>query len=97
MAEDSELEDPVDEPSPHARHDDMPPPARLGGLRRGGVYLLPNLFTTAVLFCGFFAIVQAMNQRFEVGAIADFVGTVLAGMDGRVARWTHTQSPSGPP
>jgi CDP-diacylglycerol--serine O-phosphatidyltransferase len=73
----------------------MPPQARLGGLRRRGIYLLPNLFTTGVLFCGFFAIVQAMNQRFEVGAIAIFVAMVLDGMDGRVARWTNTQSEFG--
>src|SRR5690349_9433218 len=95
MAEDPELEDPVEEHSALARHDDMPPHARLGGLRRRGIYLLPNLFTTGVLFCGFFAIVQAMNQRFEVGAIAIFVAMVLDGMDGRVARWTNTQSEFG--
>jgi CDP-diacylglycerol--serine O-phosphatidyltransferase len=71
------------------------PPGRLGGLRRRGIYLLPNLFTTGVLFCGFFAIVQAMNGRFETGAIAVFVAMVLDGMDGRVARWTNTQSEFG--
>jgi CDP-diacylglycerol--serine O-phosphatidyltransferase len=67
----------------------------LGGLRRRGIYLLPNLFTTGVLFCGFFAIVQAMNGRFETGCIAIFVAMVLDGMDGRVARWTNTQSEFG--
>ncbi len=70
-----------------------PPPG--GGLRRRGIYLLPNLFTLGVLFSGFFAIVQAMNGRFEVGAIAIFVAMVLDGMDGRVARWTNTQSEFG--
>jgi CDP-diacylglycerol--serine O-phosphatidyltransferase len=70
-------------------------PAAAGALRRRGIYLLPNLFTTGVLFCGFFAIVQAMNGRFEVGAIAIFVALVLDGMDGRVARWTNTQSEFG--
>ena len=69
--------------------------ARLGGLRRRGIYLLPNLFTTGVLFCGFFAIVQAMNGFFETAAIAIFVAMVLDGMDGRVARWTNTQSEFG--
>src|ERR1043166_7872735 len=97
MAEDPELEDPVEEHSAHARHDDMPPHARLGGLRRRGIYLLPNLFTTGVLFCGFFAIVQAMNQRFEVGAIAIFVAMVLDGMDGRVARWGGSSPSSTAP
>jgi CDP-diacylglycerol--serine O-phosphatidyltransferase len=72
-----------------------PPPPAPGGLRRRGIYLLPNLFTTGVLFCGFFAIVQAMNGRFEIGAIAVFVAMVLDGMDGRVARWTNTQSEFG--
>ena len=48
-----------------------------------------------MLFCGFFAIVQAMNGRFEVAAIAIFVAMVLDGMDGRVARWTNTQSEFG--
>jgi CDP-diacylglycerol--serine O-phosphatidyltransferase len=64
-------------------------------LRRRGIYLLPNLFTTGVLFCGFFAIVQAMNGRFEHAAIAIFVAMVLDAMDGRVARWTNTQSEFG--
>jgi len=63
--------------------------------RRRGIYLLPNLFTTAALFAGFFAIVQAMNQRFEWAAIAIFVAMVLDGMDGRVARLTNTQSAFG--
>jgi CDP-diacylglycerol--serine O-phosphatidyltransferase len=67
----------------------------LGDLRRRGIYLLPNLFTTAVLFSGFYAIVQAMNGRFEVAAIAIYVALVLDGMDGRVARWTNTQSEFG--
>jgi len=63
--------------------------------RNRGIYLLPNAFTTAALFCGFFAIVQAMNQRFEAAAIAIFCALVLDGMDGRVARMTNTQSPFG--
>ncbi|OFZ86228.1 MAG: CDP-diacylglycerol--serine O-phosphatidyltransferase, partial [Betaproteobacteria bacterium RBG_16_66_20] len=64
-------------------------------LRRRGIYLLPNLFTTAALFFGFFAIVQAMNNRFEASAIAVFIAMVLDGLDGRVARLTHTQSEFG--
>ena len=66
-----------------------------GGLRRRGIYLLPNLFTTAALFAGFYAIVQAMNARFEVAAVAIYVAMVLDGLDGRVARWTRTQSEFG--
>lgn len=64
-------------------------------LRRRSIYLLPNLFTTAALFAGFYAIVQAMNGRFEHAAVAIFVAMVLDGLDGRVARLTHTQSEFG--
>lgn len=63
--------------------------------RRRGIYILPNLFTTAALFAGFFAIVQAMNQRYEVAAVAIFIAMVLDSLDGRVARLTHTQSAFG--
>ncbi|MGO4329202.1 CDP-diacylglycerol--serine O-phosphatidyltransferase [Cupriavidus sp. 2TAF22] len=63
--------------------------------RRRGIYLLPNAFTTAALFAGFFAIVQAMNMRFDTAAIAIFAAMVLDGMDGRVARITNTQSAFG--
>src|SRR5512135_3475757 len=70
-------------------------PQGLGALRRRGIYLLPNLFTTAALFFGFYAIVQAMNNRFEASAIAIFIAMVLDGLDGRIARLTHTQSEFG--
>lgn len=75
-----------------------PHPARFvlkSRLRRRGIYLLPNLFTTAALFAGFYAIVQAMNGKFEHSAIAVFIAMVLDGLDGRVARLTHTQSEFG--
>jgi CDP-diacylglycerol--serine O-phosphatidyltransferase len=64
-------------------------------LRRRGIYILPNLFTTAALFSGFYAIVQAMNGKFEVAAVAIFIAMVFDGLDGRVARLTHTQSAFG--
>src|SRR5438445_9344440 len=60
--------------------------------RRRGIYLLPNAFTTAALFCGFYAIVMAMNLRFDQAALAIFVAMVLDSLDGRVARMTNTQS-----
>ena len=60
-----------------------------------GIYLLPNLFTTGCLFAGFYAIVSAMNGRFELAAIAIFIAMVLDGLDGRVARMTNTQSAFG--
>ncbi|OGA22475.1 MAG: CDP-diacylglycerol--serine O-phosphatidyltransferase [Betaproteobacteria bacterium RIFCSPLOWO2_02_FULL_67_26] len=62
---------------------------------RRGIYWLPNLFTTIALFAGFYAIVQAMNGRFEQAAMAIFVALVFDGLDGRVARLTHTQSAFG--
>ena len=64
-------------------------------LRRRGIYLLPNLFTTGALFAGFYAIVQSMNNRFEFAAVAIFIAMVLDGLDGRVARLTRTQSEFG--
>ena len=70
-------------------------PLLRGELRRRGIYVLPNLLTTAALFAGFYAIVMAMNQRFEQAAVAVFVAMVRDGLDGRVARLTHTQSEFG--
>ena len=64
-------------------------------LRRRGIYLLPNLLTTAALFAGFYAIVQAMTGRFEHAAAAIFIAMVFDGLDGRVARMTRTQSAFG--
>lgn len=64
-------------------------------LRRRSIYLLPNLFTTAALFAGFYAIVQAMNGRFEYSVVAIFIAMILDGLDGRVARLTRTQSEFG--
>ncbi|KFZ27814.1 CDP-diacylglycerol--serine O-phosphatidyltransferase [Pseudidiomarina atlantica] len=60
-----------------------------------GIFLLPNLLTTAGLFSGFFAIVASMNNQFESAAIAIFVAMVFDGLDGRVARMTNTESDFG--
>jgi CDP-diacylglycerol--serine O-phosphatidyltransferase len=60
-----------------------------------GIYLLPNMFTTGALFAGFYAIIAAMNGRFEIAAIAIFLAGLLDGLDGRVARLTNTQSAFG--
>jgi len=62
---------------------------------RKGIYLLPNLLTTAGLFSGFFAIVSSMNGRFEAAAVAIFIAMIFDGLDGRVARLTNTQSEFG--
>ena len=64
-------------------------------VRRRGIYILPNLFTLAALFAGFYAIVQAMNLNFDQAAVGIFVAMVLDSLDGRVARLTKTQSAFG--
>jgi len=63
--------------------------------KRKGIYLLPNLLTTAGLFSGFYAVVMSMNNHFESAAIAIFVAMIFDGLDGRVARMTNTQSDFG--
>ncbi len=63
--------------------------------RRRGIYLLPNLFTTGCLFCGFYAITAGLNGRFETAALLVFTAMVMDGLDGRVARLTHTQTAFG--
>ncbi len=62
---------------------------------RKGVYLLPNLFTTAALFSGFYSIIAAMNGDFIQASAAIFIAGILDGLDGRVARLTHTESAFG--
>lgn len=78
-------------------------------VRHRGIYLLPNLFTTANLFAGFYSIINSMSAQaalsagdaanaskyFAFAAIAIFVAMVLDGLDGRVARMTNTQSAFG--
>lgn len=63
--------------------------------RRRGVYWLPNLLTTGALFSGFYAIVAAIDQRFEYAGIAVFIAGIFDMFDGRVARWTNTASDFG--
>ncbi len=74
--------------------DDFEPPAGQRP-RRKGIYILPNLFTLAALFGGFYAIVMAMNGRFDNAAVGIFCAMVLDSLDGRVARMTNTQSAFG--
>ncbi|WP_257283615.1 CDP-diacylglycerol--serine O-phosphatidyltransferase [Endozoicomonas sp. SESOKO1] len=64
-------------------------------IRRKGIYLLPNLFTTGNLFCGFYAIIAAQAGNFSLACIAVFVAMILDGLDGRVARMTNTMSKFG--
>src|SRR6202161_4945036 len=60
--------------------------------RPRGVYWLPNLLTTGAMFAGFYAIVAAIDLRFERAGAAVFIAMIFDGLDGRVARWTHTES-----
>lgn len=60
-----------------------------------GIYLLPNLFTTAGLFAGFYAIIAGIRGDFETAAIAIFIAMIMDGLDGRIARMTNTQSAFG--
>ena len=79
-----------------ARADEVEPEADdLEGRRRRGIYLVPNLITTGALFAGFYAIVAGMNGNFVPAALAIFVAMALDTADGRVARWTRTESRFG--
>lgn len=64
-------------------------------VKNRGIYLLPNLLTTAGLFSGFYAVIASMNAHFESAAIAIFIAMLFDGLDGRVARMTNTQSEFG--
>lgn len=66
-----------------------------GQKRRRGIYLLPNLFTTAGLFAGFYAIVASMGGHFTEAAVAIYVAMIMDSIDGRLARLTNTQSDFG--
>jgi CDP-diacylglycerol--serine O-phosphatidyltransferase len=63
--------------------------------RPRGIYLLPNMLTAAALFAGFYAIVAAIQGHYERAAIAVFIAMLLDGLDGRVARLTHTETAFG--
>lgn len=76
-------------------HTDLNDDSNSSAPRRRGIYLLPNLFTTAALFAGFYAVIAAMGGRFSAAAVAVFVAMVMDGLDGRVARLTNTSSDFG--
>jgi CDP-diacylglycerol---serine O-phosphatidyltransferase len=60
-----------------------------------GIYVLPNLFTTASLFCGFYSIIASVQEKFVLAAITILAAMVLDGLDGRIARITNTTSKFG--
>ena len=68
---------------------------RIQAVKSKGIYVLPNAFTAAALFAAFYGIIQAMNGDFGTAAVAVFFSMMFDGMDGRVARLTHTQSEFG--
>lgn len=68
---------------------------KVASKHRLGIYLLPNLFTTAGLFAGFYSIVAAMKGYFDTAALAIFVAMIMDGLDGRVARITNTETDFG--
>jgi len=76
-------------------HDDTLPDDVQPRKRRKGIYILPNLFTLAALFGGFYSVVMAMNARFDLAALGVFAAMILDSLDGRVARMTNTQSAFG--
>lgn len=71
------------------------PDTPLAKPRRRGIYLLPNLFTTGTLFGGFYAIIMAMDGRFEPACIGIFIAMIADGLDGRIARLTNTSTDFG--
>ena len=64
-------------------------------IRRRGVYLLPNLFTLAALFAGFYGVIAGMSGNFDEAGWAILIAGVCDGLDGRIARLTGTQSAFG--
>jgi CDP-diacylglycerol---serine O-phosphatidyltransferase len=75
--------------------DELPTAPKPTRAVRRGVFLLPNLLTTGTLFSGFYAIVAAIDGHFEHAAQAVFAAMLFDGLDGRVARWTHTETAFG--
>ena len=84
-------------PSPASPPAPSPAPAAPAGVRRlrKGIYIVPNSITLAALFCGFYAIVMAINGRFDYATTSIFAAMILDGMDGRAARMMHAQSAFG--
>lgn len=60
-----------------------------------GIYIVPNLFTTANLFSGFFGMVSSINGDFEMAAVAILVSVIFDILDGKVARFTGGTSRFG--
>lgn len=85
----------VDQESAAGDWYDPPGPETVPRRRRPGIYLLPNLFTTAALFAGFYAVLAANQDRFEAAVLGILAAMVFDGVDGRIARLTNSQSDFG--
>lgn len=94
-AESSGAESALENMIPIGEHEEEGRDAQGRKVRHRGVYLLPNLFTTANMFAGFYSIVCAIHGSFYVASAAIFVAMLFDGLDGRVARMTQTQSAFG--
>jgi CDP-diacylglycerol--serine O-phosphatidyltransferase len=62
---------------------------------RRGIYILPNLFTTGNLFCGFWAIISVFQEKFFYAAAAILLASVFDVLDGKVARLSGATSKFG--
>jgi len=89
------MQDGTDHKTPAEARPEMPPEPPPLKKRHKGIYVLPNMITLAALFGGFYAVVMAMNGRFDLATIGIFAAMVLDSLDGRVARMTRTQSAFG--
>jgi len=65
------------------------------GRMKKGIYLLPNLFTSANLFFGFYSMISAMKGSFVPASIFILISVVLDSLDGRIARMTNSMSKFG--
>ncbi len=68
---------------------------RLTKRNKKGIYILPNLFTSCSLFCGFYAIIATIQGRYDPAAIAILISSIFDGLDGKIARFTNTTSQFG--
>jgi len=68
---------------------------RVRELRRQGVYLIPNLFTSGNLFCGVFAIISVFNAEYVTASMAILSASIFDVLDGKLARLTHSTSRFG--
>jgi len=62
---------------------------------RRGIYILPNIFTSLNIFCGFYAVIASINGKFVAAATAIIIAGIFDLLDGKIARATNTTSKFG--